>query len=169
MCCRVLPGSAVTLQTCASRDMHGQCLVLCNPTLLFQTIMPLIAQRKYTTVPLLDIQSMSGGVPMDESFEQWLIRALNDPTLPGVLDLSQCAVLRTRSSSMTGILTAEELRQLKLALQSNSNIRFLKICVNDSEMGPVLFGVDIEIAETLGKMTALQQLNLGGSEILNLL
>jgi hypothetical protein len=110
----------------------------------------------YTPVPLLDMQALS----TDVSFEQWLLRALNDPSLPGVIDLSQCTILWTRSSCS---LTAEELRQLKLALQSNSNVRVLKLH-NVNPFGNALLNVDgiSEIAEPLGKLTALQQLDLGG-------
>jgi hypothetical protein len=100
----------------------------------------------------------------DVSFEQWLLRAataLSDSSLPGVLDLSQCSVLITRPRCS---LTAEEVRQLKLALQSNSNLKVLKICVTTSRWDADFILLNInglnEIAETLGKLTALQQLHL---------
>ena len=100
----------------------------------------------------------------DVSFGQWLFRTVNEPSLPGVIDLSQCSVLFTRSSCL---LTAEERGQLKLALQSNSNVRVLKLCPPIPEYllsSRMLLDVDgiREIAEPLGKLTALQQLNLGG-------
>jgi hypothetical protein len=100
----------------------------------------------------------------DVSFEQWLLRTVNDPSLPGVIDLSQCSVLFTRSSCL---LTAEERGQLKLALQSNSNVRVLKLCPPITAIAlssRMLLNVDgiREIAEPLGKLTALQQLDLGG-------
>ena len=95
----------------------------------------------------------------DVSFEQWLLCALNDPSLPGVIDLSQCTVLRTRRSCL---LTAEELRQLKVALQTNSNLRVLKLNGKSfSEFSLNVGGLN-EIAEPLGKLTALQQLHLFG-------
>jgi hypothetical protein len=92
----------------------------------------------------------------DVSFEQWLLRTLNDPSLPGVIDLSQCTVLWTRSSCT---LTAEELRQLKLSLQSNPNLRILKLCATTFRSLLTEDGLN-EIAEPLGKLTALQQLHL---------
>ncbi len=93
----------------------------------------------------------------DVSFEQWLLRALNDPSLPGVIDLSQCTVLRTRHKCL---LTGEELGQLKLALQTNSNLRVLKINgKSDTDWSLNIDGLN-EIADTLGKLTALQQLHL---------
>ena len=100
----------------------------------------------------------------DVSFGQWLRRTVNDPSLHGVIDLSQCSVLWTRSSCS---LTAEELGQLKLALQSNSNVRVLQLCPPKSRAhlsNQMVLNVDgiSEIAEPLGKLTALQQLNLGG-------
>ena len=93
----------------------------------------------------------------DVTFEQWLFRALNDPSLPGVLDFSKCTVLRTRSSFL---LTAEELRQLKLAMQSNSEIRVLKLCT--ATTGQRLLNVVglSEIAEPLSNLTALRHLHL---------
>ena len=93
----------------------------------------------------------------DVSFEQWLLCALNDPSLPGVIDISQCTVLRTRRSCL---LTAEELRQLKVALQTNSNLRVLKL--NGKSFSECSLNVDglNEIAKPLGKLTALQQLHL---------
>ena len=115
----------------------------------------------HTPEPLLDMQASND----DVSFGQWLFRTVNDPSLPGVIDLSQCSVLFTRSSCL---LTAEERGQLKLALQSNSNVRVLKLSPMIPEFlipsGMLLLDVDgiREIAEPLGKLTALQQLNLGG-------
>ena len=114
----------------------------------------------HTPEPLLDMQASND----DVSFGQWLLRTVNDPSLPGVIDLSQCSVLFTRSSCL---LTAEERGQLKLALQSNSNVRVLKLCPPIPEYSlssRMLLDVDgiREIAEPLGKLTALQQLNLGG-------
>ena len=96
----------------------------------------------------------------DVSFEQWLLCALNDPSLPGVIDLSQCTVLRTRRRCL---LTGEELMQLKLALQTNSNLRVLKI--NGESYGDRSLNIDglNEIAEPLGKLTALQQLHLSSN------
>jgi hypothetical protein len=110
-----------------------------------------------TTVPLLEMQSSND----DVSFGQWLLRALNDPSLPGVIDLSKCSVLWTRSSCS---LTAEELGQLKLALQSNSNVRVLKLQTAEDHFADRLLNLDgiSEIAEPLGKLTALQQLHLSG-------
>ena len=96
----------------------------------------------------------------DVSFGQWLLRTVNDPSLHGVIDLSQCSVLWTRFICS---LTAEELGQLKLALQSNSNVRVLKLCppitaiVRTFRMSLNVDGIR-EIAEPLGKLTALQQL-----------
>ncbi len=93
----------------------------------------------------------------DVSFEQWLLRALNDPSLPGVIDLSQCTVVTSRSRPF---LSAEERGQLKLALQSHSNVRVLKLTTDQYDP---LFNVNglSEIAEPLGKLTALQHLHLG--------
>ena len=113
----------------------------------------------HTPEPLLDMQASND----DVSFGQWLLRTVNDPSLPGVIDLSQCSVLFTRSSCL---LTAEERGQLKLALQSNSNVRVLKLCPPipaNTLTSRMLLNVDgiREIAEPLGKLTALQQLNLG--------
>ncbi len=101
----------------------------------------------------------------DVSFEQWLLRALNDPSLPGVIDLSQCTVLRTRRSNL---LTAEELGQLKLALQTNSNLMVLKLNGKPYDGKPYdelldrSLNVDglKKIVDTFGKLTALQQLHL---------
>ncbi len=107
-----------------------------------------------TPVPLLDMQASSNEV----SFEQWLLRALRDPSLPGVIDLSPCTVLSTRSSFL---LTAEEVMQLKLALQTNSNLRVLKIIGRSYNNWLNINGLN-EIAEPLGKLTALQQLHLSG-------
>ena len=114
----------------------------------------------HTPEPLLDMQASNDGV----SFGQWLIRTVNDPSLPGVIDLSQCSVLFTRSSCL---LTAEERGQLKLALQSNSNVRVLKLCPPipaNTLTSRMLLNVDgiREIAEPLGKLTALQHLDLVG-------
>jgi hypothetical protein len=96
----------------------------------------------------------------DVSFEQWLLRALNDPSLPGVIDLRQCTVLRTRPSCL---LTAEELRQLKLALQTNSKLTVLKLDGrNYHDVSLTEDGLK-EIVDTIGKLTALQQLDLGGN------
>jgi hypothetical protein len=121
----------------------------------------------YTPGPLLDMQASSN----DLSFEQWLLRALSDPILPGVIviDLGQCFVRTTRSSAL---LTAEEVRQLKLALQLNSNLKVLKLH-DPPSYGEVrsfalghgsLLDTDKlnEIAEPICKLTALQQLYLGG-------
>ncbi len=114
----------------------------------------------HTPEPLLDMQASNN----DVSFGQWLLRTVNDPSLPGVIDLSQCSVLLTRSSFL---LTAEERGKLKLALQSNSNVRVLKLCppitaiVRTFRMSLNVDGIR-EIAEPLGKLTALQQLNLRG-------
>ena len=96
----------------------------------------------------------------DVSFEQWLLCALNDPSLPGVIDISQCTVLRTRHRCL---LTAEELRQLKMALRTNSNLRVLKL--NGKSFSECSLNVDglNEIAKPLGKLTALQQLHLYGT------
>ena len=107
-----------------------------------------------TPVPLLEMQASND----DVSFGQWLLRALNDPSLPGVIDLSKCSVLWTRGSCS---LTAEELGQLKLALRSNSNVRVLKLQTVD-HFGVRLLNLDgiKEIAEPLGKLTALQRLDL---------
>ena len=92
----------------------------------------------------------------DVSFEQWLLRALNDPSLPGVIDLSQCTVLTSWSSPS---LTAEERGQLKLALQSHSNVSVLKIDAGEHRSFLNVDGLN-EIVEPLGKLTALQQLDL---------
>jgi hypothetical protein len=106
------------------------------------------------------MQSMADGVPTDGSFEQWLLRALNNPSLPGVIDMSPF---------MGYSLTAEEVRQLKLALQSNSNVRVLKLCAKFSRYDRrSLIKADglSQIAEPLGKLTALQQLDLYGTSFI---
>ncbi len=117
----------------------------------FKQLQLIIAQN--SPRQLLDMQASSD----DVSFEQWLLPALHDPSLPGVIDLNQCTVLRTRPSCL---LTAEELRQLKLTLQTNSNMRVLKI--NGIPYDNWSLNIDglKEIADTLGKLTALQQLDV---------
>ncbi len=107
----------------------------------------------HTPELLLDMQASNDD---NVSFGQWLLRTVNDPSLHGVIDLSQFSVLRTRSSCS---LTAEELGQLKLALQSNSNVRVLRLHMSVNDFGPE--GARA-LSEPLGKLTALQQLDLAG-------
>jgi hypothetical protein len=113
------------------------------------------SSRKKKNRQLLDMQASID----DVSFEQWLLRALNDPSVPGVIDLSQCTVIRT---GRRALLTAEELRQLKLALQTKSNLAVLKLngrerSYNDASL--YINGLK-EIVDTIGNLTALLQLDL---------